>query len=296
MSLVAEVLLAVSCLLAGSLPPTCVAPPTASNSGSAVATTGPTRAVEALDVVITAESAIVWDADTDAVLYQKKSAERRPIASLVKLLSTAVAAERLSPERVVEIPAAVREVQRQGAHIRLPVGEHARVQDLLAASLIPSANDAIVTLAYAAARNEPAFVAMANTRARQLGLANTKLANATGLPGGEQYSTAEDVQQLLRLAVANPILRPYLDDARGVLRTSEGTARAYTSTNDLLSTYVPILAAKTGYTAEAGENVALLTTTSSGHTIGIVILGSRQRFQDAKIMAEWVDRHYTWPH
>ena len=200
----------------------------------------------------------------------------------------------MSGDAAVVIPPTVRTVQQQGAHIRLPAGEHAPVNELLAASLIPSANDAMVTLAAAAAGDEAAFVTLANSEAARLGLRNTRVANATGLPGGDQYSTAEDIRQLLTLVYANPRLAPYLNDAAGSLRTREGTTRAYKTTNDLLATYLPILAAKTGYTTDAGENVALLTRDAAGHTIGIVILGSQQRFQDAKILAEWINRHYTW--
>ncbi len=294
MSFVASALLAVSCVLSGTASPNCLIQNTNVLPHLAEKKQGPVRSAEAVDVVLTAASALAWDVQTNTVLYQKNDTTRRPVASLVKLLSTLVISEKLPTDSIVAIPSAVKKAQAEGAHIRLPVGEHAHVNDLLAASLIASANDAVVTLAYAAVGDEESFVKAANERAGQLGLVDTLVANATGLSGGDQYSTARDVRELLSRAYANPRLGPLLNDAAGSLVTTEGTTRAYKSTDDLLATYLPILAAKTGYTLDAGENVALLTHDRAGHTIGIIILGSQQRFQDAKILAEWIERHYTW--
>lgn len=298
MNILTTVLLAMSCVLGGQASADCLEPAMGqpvSTAATAVPAGRPQRAAEALDVVLTAKAAIAWDVTSGATLYAKNPNLRRPVASLSKLLSTLIIIRSVAPETRVAIPPAAPAIQRQGAHIRLPVGEEASVEDLLAASLIASANDAVIALAHAAAADEATFVALANEEARRLGLFNTRLANATGLPGGEQYSTANDVRRLLTLVYASARLGHYLDDAKGTLVTTQGTRRTYESTNELLSTYLPILAAKTGYTREAGENVALLTPLPSGHTVGIIILGSTQRFQDAKILTEWINRHYTWP-
>ncbi|MGH9858270.1 MAG: D-alanyl-D-alanine carboxypeptidase family protein, partial [Acidobacteriota bacterium] len=185
-------------------------------------------------------------------------------------------------------------VQRRGAHIRLPVGEHASVAELLAASMIASANDAMVTLTIAASGSEEAFVAAANQKAQSLGASHTHLANATGLSGGTQYSTAENVAVLLQKAYNDPLLHPFLSQSSGVLTTLEGTTRQYKTTNDLLASYVPIEAGKTGFTYEAGENLAIITQSESGHLIGAVVLGSEHRFQDMKALMDWIERNYTF--
>jgi serine-type D-Ala-D-Ala carboxypeptidase (penicillin-binding protein 5/6) len=294
MSLAAAVLWAVSCVVAGQLEAACAAAPVNAAAAPAAAVAGPQRSSEALDVTLTAKAAIAWDVASQKVLYSKQVRERREVASLSKLLSALVVREHLAPTAVVAIPPAAQAAQRLGTHIKLPVGGHARVDELLAASLIASANDAIVTLAEATAGSEAAFVALANEQAQRWGLVDTKLANASGLPGGEQHSTAENIRQLLSRAYADVLLRDYLSQKTGSLQTVEGLSRGYESTNDLLDTYLPVVAAKTGYTVEAGENVAVLTRLPDGHTIGIVVLGSTQRFQDAKILAEWIHRHYRW--
>ncbi len=251
---------------------------------------------QSLDVVLSAQAVLAWDEQTDTVLYEKNADGRRPVASLSKLLSALTVRELLPAVRVVEIPRAVLATQRRGAHIRLPIGEHASVYDLLSASLIPSANDAMTALALAAANSEESFVAAANDWAVKHGLTNTKVSNATGLEGdGESYSTARDMKGLLRLAFRDTTLRTLLVSDSGVLRTQEGTIRRYKSTNKLLGTYFPVLAAKTGYTPAAGENLAVITYGEAGQRIGAVVLGSEGRFQDVKTLVEWIFRNYTWP-
>ena len=249
---------------------------------------------QSTDVVLTAGSALVWDEATGAILYEKNAYERRPVASLNKLLSALVVRDQLDTADVVEIPPEAKKAQRQGVDVRLPIGDHASVYDLLAAGLIASANDALVTLAVATAGSEAAFAEQANEFARSNALFDTHISNATGLGGGEQYSTAVDVKGLFQLAYRDQVLRNLMVSEKGVLRTQEGVVRHYKSTNQLLGTYFPILAAKTGYTREAGENLVVMTYGDLGQRLGAVVLGSEGRFQDMKTLVEWVKRNYTW--
>ncbi len=256
----------------------------------------PTKTGKAIDVALTAEAALVWDINTNTILYDRNANTKRPVASLNKLLSSLAVRELLpSSATIATIPPDVKKVQAKGANIKLPVGQHASVGELLGASLIPSANDAMVTLAVEAKGSEAAFVTYANDFAGRHGLFNTKLANATGLQGGEQYSTAHDVMHMLTLAYADPVLKPYLSSQRGQLTTQEGTKREFISTDELLGTYLPILAGKTGYTLQAKENLAIITTGPRGQKLGAVILGSDNRFHDMKTVVEYVLRNYTWP-
>lgn len=249
---------------------------------------------QSLDVVLSSQEMLVWDVASGAVLYERNANVRRPVASLSKLASVWFVRDRVQPSQVITIPDEARRAARRGADITLPVGQHATAQQLLEASLIASANDAMVSLAVAASGSEEKFVEEVNAALAAQGLANTKLANATGLEGGEQYSTAQDVRRLLMDLYNDTRIRPLLAAERGVLTTKEKQRRAYLSTNKLLDTYVPVLAAKTGYTVAAGENLALITKTSAGHEIGAIVLGSNNRFQDMKALVEWIERNYSW--
>ncbi len=256
----------------------------------------PQKTGGAIDVALTAQAALVWDMDTNTILYEKNSHAKRPIASLNKLVSALAVRELLTDSNAyVPIPSEARKAQLQGANIKLPAGHHARVRDLLEASLVPSATDAMVTLAIAARGSENDFVEYVNDLAARKGLFSTKLATATGLAGGEQYSTAHDVMNMLVLAYADPLLRPFLSQQKGSITTQEGTVRDFVSTDELLGTYLPILAGKTGYTLAAKENLAIITVGTKGQKIGAVILGSDNRFHDMKTAVEYVMRNYTWP-
>lgn len=295
MTLLEVVFVAVTCVVTAPSSPDCVMKSLTEQPLPAPQSSLPRLTGEAVDVALSSEAALVWDVASDAILYAKDADRPRPPASLIKLLSVIYARQQLRPERLVTIPPEVRAVQRSGAHIRLPVGEQVDTQQLLAAALIASANDAIISLAVAISGSEEKFVGELNVFARRLGLAHTRAANATGLSGGEQYSTATDIRRLLTVAAADPLLSRYLQQPQGRLQTQQGTRRAYKTTNELLGTYLPIIAAKTGYTVEAGENLAILTPGPQGQSLGAVILGSSHRFQDMKILIEWVWRNYTWP-
>lgn len=298
-----------SCVIHASSAKECIAQhlsalPTQENGRSAVAgaqssstsSLAPTFSGSAVDVVLTAQAAFAWDEQTDTILYEKNADTRRPVASLSKLLSALAIREMLPTSREVAVPPAVKTVQRRGAHVRLPVGEHASVYDLLSASLIASANDAMTSLAVAVGQSEEEFTNLANAFAARRGFINTKISNATGLEGdGEAYSTARDIKGIFQLAYRDTTLRTLLVSESGTLRTREGTVRRYRSTNKLLGTYFPVLAAKTGYTPAAGENLVVMTYGENGQRIGAVVLGSEARFQDMKTLVEWMLRNYTWP-
>lgn len=295
MTFIDLVFIVTSCVMTVSNHSQCVQDATKTLPQVALVRPGIERTGPAVDVVISAEAAVVWDIETGEILYAKQEQLRRPVASLTKLLSLLYVQKNLTTDSLVPIPIEARTAQRQGAHTRLPVGEHVRTDQLIAASLIASANDAIVSLAIATSGSEEKFVEEINAYAQSIGVTQTKAANATGLSGGEQYSTALDIKQLFTLVSRQPALATYLNQKSGVLTTQEGSRRTYTTTNELLGTYVPIVAAKTGFTLEAGENLAIITSGPERQRVGAVILGSTNRFQDMKVLIEWVWRNYTWP-
>lgn len=255
----------------------------------------PKKTGAAIDVELTARAALVLDMKTGTVLYERNADQEMPIASLNKLLSTAAVRSLLPLNTVVTIPPDVKKAQSEGVGIKLIPGEHATVQDLLAASLIPSANDAMVSLAVAAKGSESAFVQYANQFAASHGFFHTLLANSTGLEEGVQHSTARDVSGLILRAYNDSALRPFLSQQKGELVSQEGYVHQYVSTDKLLGTYLPVLAAKTGYTLAAKQNLAIITPGPKGQTLVAVILGSDDRFQDMKTVVEWTYRNYTWP-
>lgn len=292
MSLGALLAIAVSCLVFEHEAIPCVRQELVS---SPVIAATPRFTGDSLDVVLTAQASLVWDVASGTVLYERNAGVQRPVASLSKLASVWFAYPRLRPETIVEIPRAATQAARRGADIQLPVGQHTTAQELYEASLIASANDAMVSVAVALSGSEEEFTRAVNAALRERGFSSTRLANATGLEGGEQYSTAYDIRHIFMELYRQPAIRSLLAAGRGVLTTKENQRREYVSTNKLLDTYVPVLGAKTGYTEEAGENLVLVTRTKAGHELGAIVLGSENRFQDMKALVEWIERNYTWP-
>lgn len=300
MSLIQVATILVTCLVSTSDTNQClqqqiISPEHGQIAGAKEKTNIPTKTGNSIDVIISAKSALVWDKETGAILYEKNAYEKRPVASLSKILSALIVRQNTNLTSMVEIPPEVKIAQRKGADIELPVGDKASVYDLLSAGLIASANDAMVTLAVHISGNEETFSETANKFAAKNGVYSTNISNATGLDGGKQYSTAYDVKKLFSLAYRDQVLRNILVSEKGDLTTANGIKRKYTSTNRLLGTYLPVLAAKTGYTVEAGENLVIMTHGDKGQEIGAIVLGSEARFQDMKVLVEWIWRNYTWP-
>ncbi|HBE89802.1 MAG: hypothetical protein A3E37_05560 [Candidatus Andersenbacteria bacterium RIFCSPHIGHO2_12_FULL_46_9] len=300
MSIISLAAIFVGCLLASNQSDDCLKEKMVlANAGAVAGIAGeriyPIKTGESIDVLLSAKAALVWDEETGTILYEKNPDDSRPVASLSKLVSALTVRKYLPLDTLVIIPLEVLRAQRLGANIKLPAGDAATAYDLLAAGLISSANDAMVSLAIGLSGSEDEFVRTANDFIKRNGIYSTKISNATGLAGGEQYSTARDIKELFRLAYRDKVLRNFLVSEDSVLTTQGGSSRKYKSTNKLLGTYFPVLAAKTGYTNEAGENLVVMTYGDKGQRIGAVVLGSEDRFQDIKTVVEWVQRSYVWP-
>ncbi len=289
-------LIALTCMLTNANGSWCEDPEQITTANVAgVQISAPTKTGPAMDLVTTAESVLAWDIESGQILYEKNSHQQRPIASVTKLLSALTVRECLDLSQVVVIPTEVRKAQQAGVDVKLVPGEHVLVSELLKAGLVPSANDAMIALAQACAGSENDFVNKMNIYALTHGMAETKATNATGLSGGDQYATATDVRKMLELAYADDVLRADLAASVGEITSVEGSKLKYKTTNELLGTYIPILAGKTGFTLEAKENLAVISQTNDRHTVGIVVLGSDQRFVDTKLVMEWIERNYSWP-
>jgi D-alanyl-D-alanine carboxypeptidase len=300
MSIISLAAVFVGCLLASNQSDDCLKEKMVLANASAVAgiadgRISPIKTGESIDVLLSAKAVLVWDEETGVILYAKNPDSSRPVASLSKLVSALTVRKYLPLDTMVTIPPEVLMAQKLGANIKLPAGDAATAYDLLAAGLIASANDAMVSLAIGLSGSEDEFVRTANDFIKRNGIYSTKISNATGLAGGEQYSTARDIKELFRLAYRDKVLRNFLVSEDSVLTTQGGSSRKYKSTNKLLGTYFPVLAAKTGYTNEAGENLVVMTYGNKGQRIGAVVLGSEDRFQDIKTVVEWVQRSYEWP-
>lgn len=256
---------------------------------------------EVVGVQLPAKQAAVLDQGSGQFLYEKDSWRPVPLASLTKLMTALVWLEqKVDPGAVVEIlPTDFRE---GGVPYLIP-GEKFKVQDLLAASLIASANDATAALARSTGLSEAQFVELMNTKAKQLGLSKTKFVDPIGLDPAN-VSTAREAAILALAAFGRPEIKALASLSNYGLRPLNGVnSRQLKSTNQLLGSFInqgefKIIGGKTGHLTEAGYNLVTALTNQAGKEIIVVVLGGEKledRFLAAKILAWSTFDSYQWP-
>ncbi|HTN25513.1 MAG TPA: D-alanyl-D-alanine carboxypeptidase family protein [Solirubrobacteraceae bacterium] len=216
-----------------------------------------------------AKAAIVMEATTGDVLYERNADQHRSIASTTKLMTVLVALQRDDLDDIfsaVDYHAGTAESQ-----IGLVAGERMSVRDLLRAALLPSANDAAATLAVGTMGSTSAFVREMNNRARQLGLTNTHYGNPVGLDDPDNYSSARDLAKLAVRLRRFEFFRRTVDLPRATLR-SGAHVRTVVNRNTLVRRVGAVNGVKTGHTGSAG-NVLVGSASRGGVTVVSVVLG-----------------------
>ena len=252
-----------------------VAPPTATAQPGRLAVDGRAPA-------LTAEAVLLLDPE-GRTLFAKNPEEERAPASLVKLMTLYLAFEDIEARRAeldelvtISRYAALTPRSRMG----LRAGEAVPLHVLLEGVAIASANDAATALAERLAGDEWSFVGRMNAKAQELELHATRFANPHGLPDPAQRSNARDLAQLIvRLLRDHPASRPMLGGQTFVYR-----GRVYARHIPLFNDPLGVQALKTGFTQEAGYNLAV-SAWRDGQQFVMIVLGSRTRtasFLDAK--------------
>jgi len=225
---------------------------------------------------------LLLDADGH-ILYAKNSDSERAPASLVKLMTLYLAFEaiehgQVDVEDIVTVSAHASTVGRYRMGLR--AGEHVALRVLLEGVAIASANDAAAAVADHLAGDEATFVERMNAKARDFGLAATRFANAHGLPDPQQRTNAKDMAQLVgRLLHDYPAARTLLGGQTFIYR-----GRVYARHIPLFNDPLGVQALKTGFTHEAGYNLAVAAW-RGGQEFVMIVMGSRSRaqsFLDAK--------------
>lgn len=217
-------------------------------------------------------------------VWARRPLRRLPQASLTKIMTAILVLERCKLDEVVTVSR--RAARETGSRIGLRAGERFRLEDLLAAMLVASANDACHALADHLAGSEERFVAMMNARARGLGLDNSRFANACGHDAPNHYSTARDLAILAETALKNPVFARLVTIKRLKIRTVDKKhAFLLVNRNKLLGRSVGVIGVKTGYTENAGRCLVALAE-RGGTRVLLVLLHAPHRFRDAAVMIE----------
>lgn len=235
---------------------------------------------------------IVFDLATGDVLWRRRPLERRPIASLTKLMTALVVATTTRPHDLVTIHAdALRYTGRSVGVLKR--GKQVRVEALLNAALITSANDAATALAHHVGGSIRGFARLMNERARVLGLACSHFVSPHGAEPANR-SCAADLAALTRLAMAQPRIARIVRISYTQIPAAVKGKRLYLpTTNPLLAAGYPgTIGLKTGYTSEAGR--CLIAVVRHGRrTLGAVLLDSPNPGEQAKRLLETAFRART---
>ena len=202
-----------------------------------------------------ATSAIIIEASTGEIIYQKNANEKRAPASMTKMMSMLLIMEAIEKGNLSyddEVTASSRASSMGGSQIFLEAGEKMSVLDLLKGIAIGSGNDATVAMAERIAGTEEAFVKLMNERANSLGLKNTNFKNSTGLDAENHYSSAYDMAMIAKELVKHEKILEFTGTYEEYLRKDSDSPFWLVNTNRLVRFYSGADGLKTGYTGEAG--------------------------------------------
>jgi len=250
--------------------------------------------------VLAAPSAVLEDASTGRVLYQRGADVVRPPASMAKIMTLVLAVDALRTGKVrpTDLVAVSDDAYRTGgAQIWLEPGEVLPFGQLVTAVAVGSANDAAVAIAEHLSGSVPAFVAEMNARAAKIGMRHTRFVNPNGLDaaGQETRTTAMDMARLGAYASRMPdLLRLTSTREDRSLRNGKGGHLWLVNTNRLLRVVPGVDGLKTGFTNAAGYCLTA-TAERSGLRLVAVVMGdpsSKVRFQDATSLLNWGYANY----
>lgn len=242
-----------------------------------------------------AQSALLMEADTGKIIYNKNAKEKLPPASMTKIMTMLLVMEALKNGKISmdqKVRTSEYAASMGGSQIFLEEGETMTVDELLRGIAIGSANDASVALAEEIDGTEPAFVEHMNKKAKQMGLKHTHFENATGLPEKNHYSSAHDMAKMAQALLTYEKITNYTGKYEDYLR--EGTDDKFwlVNTNRLVKFYPAVDGLKTGYTNEAKY---CLTATAKKDDMRIiaVIMGAPTTKKRNQQITKMIDYAYS---
>ena len=241
---------------------------------------------------LTSPSVILTEASTGRVIFEKNADERRPVASVTKVMTILLTLEAIEDGRVTlndSVPVSARASGMGGSQAFLDANADYKLRDLLKSMIIASANDAAVALAEYLDGAEEAFVRRMNERAAQLGLQDTHYVNCTGLPAQGHYTTARDVAKLSAQLDRHPLYYEFSTVWMDEIGHKGGRKTQLTNTNRLVRFYSGCDGYKTGSTNEARYCISA-TAQKNGLRLIAVVLGAgagQTRFDEARQMLDY---------
>lgn len=248
----------------------------------------------AADFETRARYAVVVDFESGQTLFEKDADRPIPTASMSKLMTIYMLLERIDSGALSlddTFPVSAKAWKKGGSKMFVEVGKQVRVEDLLRGIIVQSGNDASIVVAEALAGSEEAFAVQMTRRAKELGLENTELRNATGWPDPEHRMSVRDLARIAALMIRNfPDYYPIF--AEKSFTYSDITQR---NRNPLLYRNIGADGLKTGHTENAGYGLTASAIRGDQRLV-MVIAGldsSRERGDEAERLLSWAFRTFA---
>ncbi len=251
----------------------------------------PGVAARTLEPAVGAKAAILVNAVTGTILYEKHAFRQMDPASLTKMMTAAIVIRAGNLDR--EVPISSKAALVEGSKLRVRPGQRYTIRDLLQGLLLRSGNDAAIALAEAESGSVERFVAGMNQTAQAWGAFNTEFRNPNGLTESGHYSSAYDLALIARRAMTLPLFRAIVTHRQAVIEErTTGTQRIIRTTNRLLLEFPGADGIKTGTTVAAGQCL-VASASRHGYRLIAVVLNSRNRWNDAAHLLDWGFQHWT---
>ena len=256
-------------------------------------------AAHAEGVEVAAPSAILMDAATGTILFEKNAHEKLAPASVTKVMTLLLVMEALDSGRISwddMVTASETAAGKGGSQVYLEVGEQMSMDEMLKSVVVSSANDCATALAEHVAGSEAAFVEMMNARAAELGLEDTHFVNCTGLDdepnAAEHLTSAYDIALMSRELLKHDEIRKYTTIWMDTVRDGQF---GLSNTNKLVRFYQGTTGLKTGYTKAAGHCLSASAQRDGIELIAVVLHceSSSDRFQSAKALLDYGFANYA---
>lgn len=252
-----------------------------------------------VELAVKADSAILLDAQSGKILYEKDMHKVSYPASMTKLMTLVIAAEAIEDGKIKltdTVTASENASSYGGSQIFLAAGEQLTLKDLLLGVSLASGNDASVAVAEYIAGTHEAFVETMNKKAAELGMKNTHFVNCNGLHDPEHYTSAYDFAQLGLYALKFPLIKELCTVKHYRIREETSKPFQYDNKNKLLWTYPGTDGFKTGWTVDA-KYCLTATCERNGLRFVSVVMGTPVKsghFADTKILYNWGYSQFTF--
>lgn len=251
-----------------------------------------------VNVDVSSKSAVLMDAASGKVLYEKNCHEKLPPASVTKIMTLLLICEAIESGKIKESDdVQISEVASSmgGSQIFLEPGEIQKVDTLVKAIAVASANDACVAMAEYVGGSVEEFVDLMNKRAKELGMNDTNFVNTNGLPVDNHYTSAYDIalmsKELLRHKKISKYLTTWMDE---VVVGKKQAKIGISNTNKLIKHYSGATGVKTGFTQQAKYCLSASALRNNTHLIAVTLCAETSpiRFKDATTLLNYGFSNY----